>query len=110
MIQLLPLVLADSDVERVRRNHHDALAELQGLPLAGARILRDVSLVDGVATPIAHGLGRAAFVVNSPPRGATTAGVITEIRDGTQDRSKVVVLKASGYGATITVDLQVAPL
>jgi hypothetical protein len=111
MIPLLSTDLArdqrPGDLERVRRNHHDAIAELQKLPLAGARILRDIVMVDGAVTPIAHGLGRPAFVLASPPRGGVTAGRIEEIRDGSHDRNRYAVLKASGWGASITVDVLV---
>jgi hypothetical protein len=110
MIALLPVKLADEPTERVRRNHHDAIAEQQRLPSARARFIKDVALADGIATPIAHGLGQPAFVTHSPPRGPSTSGRIEEVRDGTQDRAKYVVLMASGYGATVTVDLEVKPL
>lgn len=106
--------LMDDVAEQVRRSHHDAIVQLQKLPMAGAAILSGtngtgISLVDGVATPIAHGLGRAPlFVRESCPRGASSAGRVDEIRDGTQDRSKVIVLKATGWGATILIDVLVA--
>jgi hypothetical protein len=32
------------------------------------------------------------------------------VRDGTVDRTKYVVLKATGWGATITLDVEVKPL
>lgn len=95
------------DLERIRQNVTDALRELQQAPAARARIIRDIALADGVATPIAHGLGRPAFVTHSPPRGATATGRIEEVRDGSHDRTKYVVLKATGFVATITIDLEV---
>lgn len=108
MIQLLATKLADTVLETIRRNFAEAITELQKLPFAGARIISGVVLADGVETPIAHQLGRLPlFVVASIPRGALSAGRIDEIRNGTVDRSKLLKLKASGYGAVITVDLVV---
>lgn len=108
MIQLFAIQLADQAAERVRRNHAEAIAELQKQPFAFGRIIPDVRLLDGVAVPIAHGFGRVCvFVTHSIPRGALAAGYIEEIRDGSHDRSKFVTLKASGFGAVITVDLVV---
>lgn len=102
---LLAIEVADEAAERVRRSHHDALAELQGLALAGARILQGVTLEDGVAKTIAHGLGRKpAYVSAGIPRGAIAAGYVVE----TSRDARSLVLTASGYGATITVDLVVA--
>jgi hypothetical protein len=100
--------LEDRDAELVRLEHERKIAELQKLPFAGARIIRDVTLADGIPTPVAHGMGRAAqFVMLSPVRGSVTAGRIDEVRDGTYDRAKFVTLEANDYGATITVDLAV---
>lgn len=100
--------LDDDKAELVRLEHERKILELQGQPLVGARALRDVQLADAVATPVAHGLGREATVLVSPPRGASSTGRITEVRaTGGPDRSKFVVLQANGWGATITVDLVV---
>lgn len=114
MIALLPLALdrdaSPTNLERVRRNTHEAIAEMQRVPAMRARTIRGVVLEDGVATPIAHGLGVPAFVTHTPPRGPVTAGWIEEIRDGSYDLGRFVVLKASGYGATVTVDVEVRPL
>lgn len=108
MIQLLVTKLDDPKLETVRRNQNEAIGELQKLPFANSRIIANVILADGVETPIAHQLGRLPlFVFPSIPRGALSAGRIDEIRNGTVDRSKLLKLKASGYGAIITVDLVV---
>lgn len=72
-----------------------------------ARVIADVVLEDGVEHPIAHRLGRKpSFVTTSPPRGAIATGRIEEIRSGAHDRSQVVVLKATGWGGTVTVDVE----
>lgn len=108
-----PLALVISrldDAERVRRSHHEALIELQRAPLAGAIILSGVELADEAETPVAHNLGRApSFVTTSLVRGAVSTGRIDDIRTSSYDPRRFVVLKASGYGATVTVDLLVVP-
>jgi hypothetical protein len=108
MKQLADIALPDIENERVRRMHHEAIAELQRLPFAGARLAKaDVVLADGAATAIPHGLGRRVYVWHSPPRGAAATGRIEELRDGSYDPSKYVVLKATGWGASIVVDVYV---
>ncbi len=110
MKALLATLLPDPQLERIRANHAEAIRELQQAPPAAARLIPDVELADGVATPVPHGLGRPArWVRESCVRNATSTGRIEEIRtgDGVQDRSKFVVLKASGWGATVTVDVLV---
>jgi hypothetical protein len=102
--------LEDQDAERVRIEHERKIVELQRMPAASARTIRDIALVDGVATPIAHGLGVPAFATHTPPRGPTAAGWIEEVRDGSHDRKKYVVLQANSYGATVTIDVEVKPL
>lgn len=110
MIALLPIKLDDEKAERVRRNTQDAIAELQRLRAAFTTLAKNVVLADGVATPVPHRLGRPAFAVCSPPRGAVSTGRIEEVRDGNHDRDMYVVLKASDWGASITVDVQMEPL
>lgn len=103
MVKPLPLKLDDEKAERVRRSHEAALLELQARPASGERIVT-VSLADGKATPVAHGLGRAPIMVTpSIVRGAASAGYIVETRDG--DRTKAVTLTANGYGATVTLEV-----
>jgi hypothetical protein len=104
----LDIALDDADAERVRRSHGDAIRELQGMPAASTVIIADVSLANGVDTPVPHRLGRRPrMVIVSPPRGASTTGRITEVRTGSHDRTQVVVLRADGWGATVAVDLAV---
>ena len=103
-------ISSHADAERVRRNHHEAIAEIQQAPLVGAVVLPGIELEDGVETPVAHRLGRAPrFVSPSIVRGASSAGFIAEIRAGGYNRAQHLVLKASGWGATITLDLLVVP-
>lgn len=114
MISLLDTRIDDrttpQDHERIRRNTTDAVKELQASPFVRAVTIRDQALEDGVTTPIPHRLGVRAFVVWSPVRGPSTVGMIEEVRDEQYDPSLYVVLKASGYGATVTIDLKVVPL
>ncbi len=109
MIHLLTTVIDEKtkpqDLERIRRNLVDVARELQGQRTV--RIIADVELADGVPTPVAHRLGRRAFVFPSPVRGASTSGRIEEIRDGSHDPNQYVVLEANGFGATVTIDLEV---
>lgn len=108
MISLLSIRLPDEQIERVRRNHHDALVELQRLPLSSARILEGVELANGIATPIPHGLGRSPlFVLPSAPRGASSTGRIEEVRDSGFPRDRYVTLRATGWGATIALEVLV---
>jgi hypothetical protein len=110
MVKLPSIELEDEKAERVRRATNSAIEELQALPFAGARVIRDVTLADGVAKTIAHKLGRAPrWVGVSVLRGAVTPGVLNETRGHPHDAKQVVVLTASGYGATVTVDVVVLP-
>jgi hypothetical protein len=98
----------EGSAEVVRRDTEKAVAQLQGLPAAGMRVLADKSLTDGIATPIAHGLGRVpVIVIPSAPRNPSTSGRIEEVRSSAYDRTKYIVLEANGWGATITVDVLV---
>ncbi len=103
----IELRLEDQRSEEVRRNHGQCLRELQNAPGARCVIVEDVSLADGVATIVAHGLGRTPrFVSTSVIRGATSTGRIVESYEGI-DRRKVVKLTANGHGATIKVSVKV---
>lgn len=114
MIQLLATAIGEAtmrdDLERIRRNHADAIHELQLGALARATIIKDVSLANATPTPVPHRLGRPVFAIPSPARGASSTGRIAEIRSGSYSREQFVVLQADGWGATITVDLLVVPL
>lgn len=107
--RLIAVRLPDPTLERVRQDHATAITEIQSLPLVNARVIAGVTLADGVETPVAHGLGRPAqWVRESCPRGAVSTGRVEEIRTGSYDRHKYCVLKATGWGATITADVLVA--
>lgn len=100
--------LADPDAERARRELTTKIVELQTSPFAALEIIANVRLEDGVATPIPHKLGRPArWVRESCVRGASTAGLVQEVRSPKYDPASYVVLVASGYGATITCSVEV---
>jgi hypothetical protein len=104
----LALQLADPAADRVRQSVDQRIRELQGAPAVWMVVVPGVELEDGVETPIAHGLGRAPrWVRESAPRGAASSGRVEQIRGGSFDPSQYVVLKATGWGATITVDVAV---
>lgn len=100
--------LDDRKVDRVARDHARRIDDLGKLPASGMRVITGVELADGVETPVAHGLGRrATYVRESCPQGAAATGRIEEVRTASYDADKFVVLKANGWGATITIDVQV---
>lgn len=68
--------LADKDAERARQNHADRIRELQGIPIVGGKVIEGIELAAGVTTPVAHGLGRRARVLLSPPRGGHAVLVV----------------------------------
>lgn len=98
--------LADPDAERIRRNQDERIGEIQSVPILQGRLFTDIELEDGVNTPIPHGLGRRAHVFISPAQfsSAATTGRIREVRSTVFDPTKYVVLRANGWGETITVD------
>ncbi len=103
----LGVVIPGVGPESTRRDHAEAIRELQRSKLVAAKLIKDIELADATDTPIAHGQGRPVLVFVSPVRGASTSGRVTETRSATYDRSKFVVLRATGFGATVTVDLLV---
>ena len=100
-----PSISSFAAADRTRQQLEACVLEIQNAPALATRIV-SVVLADGVESPVAHRLGRIPrFVSVSCPRGAVSAGFVEEIR-GNNDRTQIVVLKASGYGATITVDVE----
>lgn len=100
------LRLSDENAERVRRSEFVAIDTLQNMPAAALVVVGTVTLADGVVTTVNHKLGKAPrLVVWSPPRGASTVGMIIELDN--PSRSQFLLLKATGYGATVTTDVGV---
>lgn len=105
MISVLPVKLDDSKAEQVRRNHHDALLELQRVAISRDNIVT-VTLREGQETKVPHRLGRSpTMVIYSPIRGAVATGRIDDVRR--EDRSKALTLTAIGWGADITLEVLV---
>lgn len=105
-----PRIANDPEVDRVLRDHARCLTELQKLIAAGARIIPNVVLADGVSTPVSHKLGRSPLIVlPSAVRGTTalTGGVVHEVQSTSFDRRDILVLRATGYGASVTADIMV---
>lgn len=115
MKRVLNKRLADETADAVRRSEAEAIGELQGLPAAGMKVIAGVELPDSTDVPVNHKLGKApTWLRESAVRGAATAGVVVDLGSrntagGSVDRSQTVVLRATGYGATITVDVLVVP-
>ncbi len=61
--------LVDKDADLVRQSHDQRIRELQGVPVVGGKLIKDIELEADTPTPVAHGLGRRATVMLSPPRG-----------------------------------------
>lgn len=69
-------------------------------------VIRGVALPDATDVPVSHGLGYGYEHVSvSPPSGPVTSGRVEILVS--PNAAKTVVLRATGYGATVTVDLRV---
>lgn len=111
MKALLDARIADEKTDRFVRSIAEAVRELQRLKAATLDVIPNQQLPDNVVVLVPHKLGRAPVIVLiSPPRGAAAAGIVNEVVDipaGNPDRSRYVGLKANGFGATVTVDVEV---
>lgn len=111
-VQVAGIRLDNIDADRARRGHGDAIQELQRQPLAFPVFVANVELPNNVEVKIPHGLGRRySFVWHSPPRDATsTAGLISEIREGDAYRPRqFVTLRALNLSAgSVYVDVMIA--
>jgi len=99
----IPLKDVDTDraVDELRQAHASVAAE----PLLKARTF-EVDLVDTVTAKIPHKLGRKfTNYFLGAPQGPSSSGRIEEVTGA--DTSKEVWLKATGFGATITVRITV---
>ncbi len=103
-----PKVESFPAAEHARRVHEECILELQKQPASSLKVIESVELEDGVDRPIAHKLGRKPqWLQVSCVRGALNAGRVEEIRSGSYNREQVAVLRATGFGATVTVDVLV---
>ena len=96
--------VADEVTERAIDEVRRSTVELCRDPFLSGRDI-EVTLVDGVALEVQHGLGRRLTnCMAGVVRGATATGRIVET-SRVPERS--ITLKATGHGATITVTLRV---
>lgn len=95
----------DQAVNRSNREYDEKLRELDRQSRKNVWLL-DVELADGVDTEIAHNLRRRVSVTVTPPRDGVTNGSISEVRAAGRDPKRFVVLRADGWGATVTVDVK----
>lgn len=108
----LDLRLADAAAEQVRRSHAQAIAEMQGIPVLGLRVLT-VEIPNASEIRLAHRLGRRPqMVLVSVPRGAISVGIVRDTTaapttGSAPDPTSLLCLRADGFGATITVDVAV---
>lgn len=96
--------------DQVARNLDQRVRELAAVPISGGRLFREIELEDGEEIAIAHGLGRIASVLISPPRGGTPSGGsstprVTEIRSSSYDPRIYLVLLAEDWSVDPTVDV-----
>lgn len=109
----LSVALPDPNAEAVRKNVDQRVREIQDLPAIGLRVIKNVSLPNGVVVLVEHLLGRKPLWVGlSIPRGAASAGIVSDFGSmdaagNSVDRAQYVPMGASSYGATITVDVLV---
>lgn len=109
--------LDDAKTDEVARDHAQQIDALRNAPAGQMRVIAGIVLADGIEQPVAHGLGRPAqWVCASCPRPVSLAaadtitgdGRIEESRgSGALDRARYVVLKATGWGVDIVVDVVV---
>lgn len=130
----LPADKAAGKLEAVARDQERAIGELSAAAqaaekaaektrhaaeAAAPRVIADITLADGAETTVTHNLGRKpSFVRESCPRGvdptvvvAATGRVVAvpSVATTAYDETKDVVLKASGWGVAVVVDLLVVP-
>lgn len=99
--------LDDEGADRVARNLDQRVRELGAVRIAQGILIEDVDLADATEVTVNHGLGRFAKWIVCRLLNPSTSGRIEEVVSGSIDRKNALALKASGYGATVTVDLWV---
>lgn len=104
----------EGDAERSRQSHAQAITELQRSPCAATEILENVVLPDNAETVVSHHLGRRPrMIIVSPPRGASLGGVTRDfgakspLTGQVIDQTRFILLRTDGWGAAITVDIEV---
>lgn len=109
----ISIVLGDSNAEAVRKNVDQRIREIQDRPAIGALVVAGVELPNATDVWVSHGLGRepSAVLVSPPYPNIVTVGCVHEVRGSSGaspiDRKQSIVLKADGFGTTVTVDVVV---
>lgn len=102
---------ADETLDRVIRNIHQRIDEIAGVRLVRGRLIQGVKLADGVETPVAHDLGHRAILFIGVPRQGNFSASNGRLMDLTDIRADKInsythsMLKATGFGGTLTVDI-----
>ena len=102
--------LPDPTIDRVVREHARVLNEVLDLPAAAMRVIAGVVLPDATDVAVAHRLGRPPrwhAASSARPGTGLTGGAVLEVRAAGVDPATHLVLRAVGFGATITVDVAV---
>lgn len=114
MIRLIPRIAAhaaDEALDRIFRNVHERIDQLQGLLATRFKLIESVELPDNTDVPVRHGLGRMARVFHSTPwaiSGSVTTGHIrnrTRLVADKYDPTQYVVFQADDWGTTMYIDL-----
>jgi len=113
LTRLLESRINDATTQSVVASHAVTIKEIMALPASEIRVIGPVQLPDNVGVQVPHGLGRKplAFFL-SPPQGAAAAGVVRDFGSVTpagapNSQTEFLSLRATGYGATITVMVMV---
>lgn len=101
-----PQVVDFASAEEAVQSLGAAVRELQLQRGVRGKVVYDVELADATEVSIGHNLGYRPFVQVSPPRGASASGRIEEVYNNSTDFKKLVVLKATGFGATVKVNVR----
>lgn len=97
--------VGDPETDRILQNHDRRISEVVGVPIVQGRLFRGVELPSGVDTIIRHGFGRRVSVFISPPYPSLFAtGRIGWKSDDADDPKNQIMLRATGFGATVYVD------
>ncbi len=96
----------EKDLERRLKDIEDLLDSVTESFVLGSVLVQGLELDDGVARLIPHGLGREWIGWKiSNLEGAVTPGVIQHVPG--EDTTKFLRIQADGYGATVTVSVEV---
>jgi hypothetical protein len=106
MIRLRRLGVKDPDTSRALDDLRLGIEQLSDRPDADCVIVENVQLVDGQAKLIAHGLDRAwrGWTICNL-EGPSSTGRIEHVKG--ENKTKFLQLKATGWGATITINVKV---